>query len=304
MAVWINTNSMALTAQNSLGRNTNLVNRTMERLSSGSRINRTADDASGKAVSDSLINQIRSNRVAIQNAQDGFSILQIAEGSLQSMVDNLQRIRELSVQIASDTNGPDSRAAASQEIRTRLEEIDRLAQSTNFNGVALLDGSATNSLLQIGSNSDITTNTIDLSVALTSVRLDSNTPINGLGLIDSAGTFITSLDDIYDPVTGTAPVLNSNANLQQFMGVVDAALGQVTQQMSLVGSLQNRLDSTVNSLRGMVESFSASNSRIRDADIAQETSSLVQSQLLQQASVNVLAQANRVPEMTLRLLEI
>ncbi len=304
MALVVNTNVTALIAHRQLTVNSSNVQRSMERLASGYRINRAADDAAGKTISENLIGQIRGNQQALRNAQDGVSILQITEGSLSVVLDNLQRMRELSVQAANDTNSQDQRDAIALEIRRRAEDIDRISQGAQFNGINLLDGSATGALLQVGANSNIATDTIDITAGLASSRIDGNAPINGIGVIDSGGgTTFASLNDIFNLGTGTSPVLTTSASARGFLDDLDAAIGTVTDQLANIGSFQNQLESVIQNLQIAVENFQASNSRIKDLDIAAESSRLVQNQILQQASISVLAQANQIPQQTLQLLQ-
>jgi len=304
MALVVNTNVTALIAHRQLMTNAGNVQRSMERLASGYRINRAADDAAGKTISENLTGQIRGNQKALQNAQDGVSILQIAEGSLSVVLDNLQRMRELTVQAANDTNSQAQRDAVALEIRRRAEDIDRIAQGSQFNGIYLLDGSAAGALLQVGANSNLATDTIDITAALASTRIDANAPFNGIGVIDSSGgTTFASLTQIYDTATATSPVLTSGNAARSFLDDLDASIGAVTDQLANIGSFQNQLESVINNLQISVENFQASNSRIKDLDIASESSNLVKNQILQQSAISVLAQANQIPQLTLQLLQ-
>ncbi len=303
MALVVNTNVTSLTAHRRLGENATAVQRSLERLASGHRINRAADDAAGLTISENLTGQIRGMKKALQNTQDGISILQIAEGALTVINDNLQRMRELTVQAANDTNSQGQRDAIARELRSRAEDIQRIADATQFNGIQLLDGSATNALLQIGADSNVVTNTVDITPALSNAGIDASSVPPGIGVIDSAGALFTSLDDIYDPVAGTSPDLISGNNARAFLDNLDTAINNVTTRLSTIGSLQNQLESVTTNLSIAIENFSASNSRIRDLDVAAESSILVQNQILQQASVSVLAQANNIPQLTLQLLQ-
>lgn len=303
MALVVNTNVTSLIAHRRLAVNAGNVQLSLERLASGMRINRSSDDAAGLTISETLIGQIRGNRKALQNAQDGVSILQIAEGSISVINNNLQRMRELAVQAANDTNSQNQRDAIAREMRTLAEDINRISQATEFNGIRLLDGSALNARLQIGPGTTLATNTIDISAALQNTGIDGDSVPPGIGVINSAGALFTSLDDIFDPVAGTSPDLTSGTNARTFLGNLQTAIDSVTTRMSIMGSLQNQLQSAITNLEISVENFSASNSRIRDLDIASESSTLVQNQILQQSAVNVLSQANSIPQLTLQLLQ-
>lgn len=304
MALVVNTNITSLIAHRQLEVNTTNVQRSMERLSSGLRINRAADDAAGKTISENLTGQIKGNQQALRNAQDGISILQIAEGSLSVVLENLQRMRELAVQAANDTTSQQERDAVALEMRRRAEDIERIAQGTQFNSINLLDGSAAGARLQVGANSNLATDTIDITAALGSSLIDAAAPDNGIGVINSGGgTTFASLNDIFNLGTGTSPVLTTGAAARSFLDDLDAAINTVTDQLANIGSFQNQLESVVSNLQIAVENFSASNSRIKDLDVAAESSKLIQSQILQQSSVSILSQANTIPQQTLQLLQ-
>lgn len=288
MSLVPNTNISSLIAQRRLDMNYKSLNKSMERLSSGYRINRAADDAAGLTISQNLISSVRRMKQAARNTLDGVSILQTTEGSLSVIGDNLQRVRELTVQAANDTNDSVSRAAISNEIQSLLNDIDRIASSTNLNGIQLLDGTTTNAQLQIGPNSNPVTNTIDLTPALADASAD------GMGLVGVPPlTFATV----------AAIDLSSSAIATTFLADVDAALQTVNIQRSTVGSLQNKLDSVNSNLEQGVENFSASNSRIRDVDVAAETAQMAQSQILTEAATTVLSQTNQLPRLILSLLQ-
>jgi flagellin len=287
MPLIVNTNVSSLISQRNLGNNTMNVQRSMERLSSGFRINHAGDDAAGLTISESLIGQIRGTQQAVRNANDGVSILQIAEGALTVIGDTLQRVRELTIQAANDTNSTTQRNAIEQEIQTRLNDLDRIAQATAFNGINLLDGSAAGALLQIGANSTLATNTLDITTALADAQTAA------IGIVGGAATFANV----------AAINITSSAVARNFLDDVDTAIGAVTAQRSTIGALQNQLESVDQNLQLAVENFSSSNSRIRDLDMAEESANFTQSQILQQASVSILSQANQFPKLTLQLLQ-
>ncbi|HBH17473.1 MAG TPA: flagellin, partial [Cyanobacteria bacterium UBA9579] len=274
-----NNNIASLIAQRNLSQNTYGLTRSIEKLSSGYRINRASDDAAGLSISEGLRGQIRGNKQAIGNIQDGINLLQIAESGLTVANDNLQRIRELCIQAANDTNGSVERSAILSEVNARLADISRIAKSTKFNNVSLLDGTAATTLLQVGANSTVSTNTIDVSGVLT----DSKATTLGVNIAITGGAWSSTL-------------------IRSYLGLVDAALTGLLSRRSNIGALQNRLESTLENLTVMNENLQASESRIRDLDIAKESANLVKNQILQQASASVLSQANQIPQLALSLL--
>jgi flagellin len=288
MSIGINTNVTSLIAQRKLAINQSALQTNMERLASGYRINHASDDAAGLTISQNLVSQISRMQQADRNTQDGIGMLQTAEGSLSVLGDNLQRIRELTVQAGNDTNNASMRAAMSNEIQSLLTDNDRIALSCNMNGVNLLDGSATNAVLQIGPNSNALTNTVDISSVLT------NATSGGLNLVGTTGQTFTSIATID---------LSTSALANSFLKDVDNALQSVNSQRANIGSFQNKLNSVDSNLNDAIVNFSASNSRIRDVDIASETASMTQNQILTQASTMVLSQTNDLPKMILSLLQ-
>lgn len=284
MGLVINTNIPSLIAQRNLSQNTQNLNKSLERLASGYKINRAVDDAAGLSISESLRGQIRGTEKAIGNTQDGINILQIAEGALSVMGENLQRIRELTVQAANDTNSTNERNAIKSEVQARLEDINRIAKTTKGNNVFLLNGSSANFTLQIGANSEASTNTINLG----SIFQNST-----VGSILAPGTITAIASNAY--VDGTS--------CRQFLDTIDDAIDNVFSRRSTLGAYQNRLESTVQSLSITVENLRSSESRIRNVDIASETANLTKNQILQQASTSILAQANQTPALAMQLLK-
>lgn len=279
MALTINTNVASLNAQRNLGATQTNLSKSMQRLSSGLRINSAKDDAAGLAISDRMTAQIRGLNQAARNANDGISLAQTAEGALQEVTNILQRVRELSVQGANDTNGPNDRGSITDEIVQQLKELDRIANSTQFNGTNLLDGNATVTAgltFQVGANTTAN-DTINVTIASSTVTdLGLTTPVADIA--DAAG-FQTMIDDVDDALT-----------------TVDDIRGNL-------GAVQNRFESTIANLNNVAENLSASRSRILDADIAQETSNMTKQNILQQAGVSILAQANQQPQLALSLLQ-
>ncbi len=279
MALTINTNVASLNAQRNLAQSQGSLNKSMQRLSSGLRINSAKDDAAGLAISDRMTSQIRGLNQAARNANDGISLAQTAEGALQETTNILQRMRELAVQSANDTNTDDDRASLDAEFSQLIEEIDRIADTTSFNGKVLLSGgfsgAANAAVFQVGANAG---QTIAVTIgAATTGNLGSGTNISATGVSsrDAAGSAIS---------------------------LVDAAIGQVDTIRGDLGAVQNRFESTIANLSNVSENLSAARSRILDADIAQETSDMTKYNILQQAGVSILAQANQAPQLALSLL--
>nr|WP_298036564.1 flagellin [uncultured Desulfuromonas sp.] len=273
MAMSINTNISSLTTQGHLTNTQNALGKSMERLSSGLRINSASDDAAGMSIANRMTAQVRGMDQAVRNANDGVSMAQTAEGGMAEIGDMLQRMRELVVQGANETNDVDDLAAITTEIGELNAEIDRLAGATSFNGKTLLDG-ALDVDLQVGANATAD-DTINLSIAqdFTSVGLGTD----ALAVTDNAAaqTSITALDD---------------------------AIKTVDTERGKVGSMVNRLDHTVKNLTSQSQNMSAARSRIQDADIASESALMTRSNVLQQAGVSILAQANQSPNVALSLL--
>ncbi|PDP90749.1 flagellin N-terminal helical domain-containing protein [Enterobacter cloacae] len=277
MAV-INTNLLSLTTQNNLNKSQSSLGTAIERLSSGLRINSAKDDAAGQAIANRMTSQVKGMTQAARNANDGISLVQTAEGNLNEINTNLQRIRELAVQAANDTNKETDLASINTEITQRLSEIDRIANSANFNGKKLLDGKVTSLSIQVGAGTtDDDTITIDDKV-----------------LIDAKSETIGGAD-IKTEIT-------DNETAQKVIDAVDASIKAVDTARSNMGAIQNRFESTINNLNNSINNLSAAQSRIQDADYATEVSNMSRAQILQQAGTSVLSQANQVPQTVLSLL--
>ena len=271
----INTNVMSLTAQRNLNASQNDLSTAIQRLSSGLRINSAKDDAAGLAIATRMTSQINGLNQAVRNANDGISMAQTTESALGEVTNNLQRIRELAVESANGTYSTADRAALDVEVQQRLSEIDRIASKTTFNGQNVLDGSLGTVDFQVGANVGDT-----VSVDFSTIDATTNTlGVNGIS------------------VTG-ADATNANAAIT----AVDAALTTVNTARSTLGAVQNRFQSTVANLQSISESTSASRSQIQDADFAAETAAMSRAQILQQAGVSVLSQANAMPQTVLKLL--
>ena len=287
MGLVINTNVSSLIAQRNLANNSAKVKSSFEKLASGLRINRAADDAAGLSISETLKTQINGNQKAVANAQDGINILQIAEGALNVIGDNLQRIRELTVQAANDTNASVERTAIAREIAERMKDINRIAESTRGSNVNLLNGTMSVFNLQIGANSDPATNVLDVG------------PVMGNATCESLG-FSTNITAIS---TGTGGALSSGDACRTLLNDIDDAITSVSSKRSHLGALQNRLESTIESLSVSIENLKSTNARIRDLDIAAESAEMTKNQILQQSALSVLAQANQSPQLALKLLQ-
>jgi len=285
MGIVVNTNVNSVLVQRSLGTSTNEIGKSLQRLSTGYRINKAADDAAGLTISESLKAQARGSQIASQNAQTGVNLLQTAEGDLGIIQDNLQRIRDLAVQAANDTNGSSERTAIESEVSQRLDEITRLAKGSKFNSINLLDGTSTSLSLQIGANSGASTNAIDVATSSNGVSPLGDATASGLSISIKAGETLA-----------TASAASA------YIDTIDTAISDVSSRRSTIGSIQNRLDSAIESLSVKYENMSASESRIRDVDVAKEAAVLTKNQILQQASATLLAQANQSPQVALSLI--
>lgn len=276
MGLRIATNVQSLSAQRFLTSNKQNLDRSLERLSSGSRINRAGDDAAGLAISEKLKANIRSMKQASRNANDGVSMIQVAEGAMNEVSNILIRMRELSIQASSDTIGDTERGFINKEVQALKGEVDRIAVSTEFNGTRLLDGSSKPLDIQVGINNNPG---VDRFVYDTN---ETKTSLEGLGLV-SVGT-------------------ESKMSAQENMATLDMAINKLNGNRAGLGALQNRLASTINNLNIYVENLAAANSRIRDTDMAEETSEMTKQNILSQANISVLAQANQSSQLALKLL--
>lgn len=281
MPLVINTNVSSLSAQRYLGVNTFALNKSMEKLASGYRINRAGDDAAGLSISENLRAQIRGSQKALQNVQDGINVLNVVDGAYQTITDNFQRMRELAVQAANDTYDVDARSAIQTEIFALYAENDRIANSTQFNGVDLLSAlTPANYNIQVGPNSG-PNDVIDIVGAIGDSTMGTG---YGLGL---AGLQV-----------------DTNANAQIAIGNIDnGTLDDLLQRRGTLGAMINRLESVAQNLQISIENLSASESRIRDVDVAAESAELVRNQILQQSASAMLAQANQSPSIALQLLQ-
>lgn len=268
----INHNISALNTYRQLTINNTNASKSLEKLSSGLRINRAGDDAAGLAISEKMRGQIRGLDQASRNAQDGISLIQTAEGALNETHSILQRMRELAVQGGNDTNTAEDRAQIQTELNQLISEIDRIAETTAFNTQNLLGGSFI-ATLQIGAN-------------------------DGQYLAFT----ISAMDAAALTLTATAITVASNALASSTMSTIDQAIKAVSTQRSNLGALQNRLEHTINNLETSSENLTASESRIRDVDMAREMMAFTKNNILTQAAQAMLAQANQQPQGVLQLL--
>jgi flagellin len=276
MGLRINTNISAINGQRQLSINKMNLDRSLEKLASGSRINRAGDDAAGLAISENLRAQIRGLRQAKRNAQDGVSLIQVSEGGLNEISNILIRLRELSIQAASDTIGDIERGFTDREFQSLKQEIDRIANVTEFNGTPLLNGKAGIFEIQVG----VHNNPILDRVVYDGERADASLDTLKLG--------------------GESVATKQGAQLT--LSVLDDALIRVNSIRADLGALQNRLQSTINSQSISDENLSAANSRIRDADMAEEVSDMTKNNILMQSGIAVLGHANNTATAALKLL--
>lgn len=276
MGLRINTNIASINAQRNLRKTRAGLDKSLEKLSSGSRINRAGDDAAGLAISENLRAQIRGLKQAERNAMDGVSLVQVAEGGLSEISNILVRLRELAVQASSDTVGPTERKFLNVEFEQLVEEVDRIANATEFNKIPLLNGTGAVFDIQVGTGNDPTIDriTFDSSAA------DVNVAALGINLCS----------------------VSDKASAQNALSAIDSAIISVSAIRADFGAMQNRIQSTINNIAINIENLSAANSRIRDTDIAAETAELVRNNILMQAGTSVLAQANNSVASALTLL--
>ncbi len=266
-----NHNISALNAHRQLNANTNAVQKSLEKLSSGLRINRAGDDAAGLAISEKMRAQIRGLEMATKNAQDGISLIQTAEGALTETHAILQRMRELAVQAANDTNTDEDRTALQNEITQLIAEIDRIASDTEFNTQTLLDGTFQSRVFHIGANQG------------QAITVD-------LGSMLAADLGVDSVD------------ISTQTGADSAIATIDNAINTVSEERAKLGAIQNRLEHTINNLGASAENLTAAESRIRDTDMAKEMMNFTKNSILTQAAQAMLAQANQVPQGVLQLL--
>ena len=286
MSLVINTNLSALSAQRQLGISSMDLNKSLTRLSSGYKINRAADDAAGLRISETLRTQIRGNQKALQNIQDGSNMMNIIEGSFSTIQDSLQRMRELVVQAVNDTNSNTERQAIDQELNQLKTNITQISESTAFNGKNLMRGSYSNFRVQLGANSASINNTLNIGSVM--AKASYGILVSAGGGYGANGTITTSG--------------RSYGQISKLIDALDAAISKVGTRRALVGAFQNRLDYAAQNVNIRIQNFSSSESTIRNVDVATESSNMTKAQILQQAGVSVLAQANSSSQLALQLL--
>ncbi|MEO5349073.1 MAG: flagellin FliC [Magnetococcus sp. YQC-3] len=283
MSIVVNTNISSLTAQRNLMNSTSALGSTFKRLSSGQRINSAADDAAGLSISDRMTSQVRGLNQAVRNANDTISLIQISESALTETTNALQRMRELAVQAANDTNVSSDRADLQKEVNQLVSEIDRIANTTQFNNQLLLQGNFREGrVFHVGANYGQT-----LMVSITSM---------------GASALRINATDMASFLTGTTTSANQVA-AESAIARIDQAIDSVTSQRASLGALQNRFEAVVANLTNISLNTSVARSRVLDADMAAETAKLTQNSIMQQAGTAVLAQANQQPAIVLQLLK-
>lgn len=325
MGLRIRTNVSSLNGQRHLGKANRGLQRSMEKLSSGQRINKAADDAAGLAVSENLKSDIRSLNMAKRNSLDGISMVQVAEGGLEETSNMLIRLRELSVQAASDTVGKQEREFLHKEFLELRDEIDRIAMTTDFNGTRLLGGTQEDGTLneklwedsnsnpleiQVGKDWGVESDGEDVSNQAHIIRInfeELGSTTNQLGI--SGGEVGTDTDrsamndgSVQEIGIEAGVGVSNKRRAQESITLLDEAITQVNSKRAYLGSIQNRLTSTIRNLEVKSENLAASNSRIRDVDFAAETATMTQQNIMQQAGTSILATANQQPQVALSLL--
>lgn len=284
MALTVNTNVASLNTQRNLNNASNQLSVSMQRLSTGSRINSAKDDAAGLQIANRMTRQINGLNVAVRNANDGISMAQTAEGALQESTNILQRMRSLTLQAANGSNNADDRTALNEEVAALQSELDRIANTTSFGtGTKLLDGSFTGVSFQVGAQATAS-DVITFSITGTSAGFSAS----DLG-VDSG---VVNLTGVTDQATTSAA-----------LSAIDEALDAIDSTRAGLGAVQNRFQNTINNLQNIAENSEASRGRIMDTDFAAETAALTKNQVLQQAGTAILAQANQLPSAVLSLLQ-
>jgi flagellin len=304
MGLRIRTNIASVNAQRRMENSTLALQDTNAKLASGYRINKAADDAAGLSISENLRANTRSLDQAKRNANDGISLVQTAEGGLMETSNMLIRLRELAVQSSSDTIGPQERQFVNQEFLALKDEIDRIANTTEFNGTRLLTGNA-----ELPEEMRTSANEYPLEIQVSkdyyaeSDSLDSANPVNVIRIdLQQLNAFTDGEGSLAIGKGAEGAVVETKQQAKESIGMMDNALTRVSEYRSYLGAIQNRLTSTVRNLGIQVENISEARSRIMDADFATETAELAKNQIMQQAGIATLANANQQPQVALRLL--
>ncbi len=313
MPIIVNTNVTALKTQASLNSATSTLEQSLERMSTGLKINKAGDDAAGLYVATGLNTQIRGSKVAQDNVETGNNVLSIMEGDLDVILDNLNRIRDLSVQAANSVYSEDAMTAMSDEVKQRLAEINRVSEASNFNGLKLLNGDPASKLstqglrLQVGANADEAGNCIKIEPEFFA-KLNSSTlgaKMDNVGnIVDEAGTGITVADGLSGKDMANVDAAFSSASAAaQYINMLDAAINDISNKKATIGATMNRLDAAAASLTTTIENNTAAKSTIMDADIAEESAEYTKAQILQQTSSALLVQANALPQIAINLVQ-
>ncbi len=286
MAIVVNTNQSSLLVQKNLNKAQSSLNASIERMSTGYKVNRAADDAAGLSIATKMNTQIRGSEVAKSNIQQGINVLQTTEGDLTSIQTNLNRIRDLALQASNGVNSTESTDAMISEVKALVDEINRTAQGSEFNGKELLSADAVDSIrIQVGPNSESSINAIDIEDVF------GDAQATALGLLDGTANFDT-IDDAFATDTDAA----------SFVEDCDNALKEISGRISGIGAYQNRLTNALDGLTVRAENLTSAKSTIMDADVATEASTYTKASILQQASAALLAQANQSPSIALTLI--
>lgn len=302
----INTNSLSLMTQNNLNKSQSSLGSAIERLSSGLRINSAKDDAAGQAIANRFTSNINGLNVAARNANDGISLAQTAEGALGEINNNLQRVRDLTVQAQNSSNSASDIDSIQSEVNQRLAEIDRVTKQTDFNGIKVLDTAADKGKtfeFQVGSK-----DAEKISIAIgdsSGWNLGSGADIEpadmeGAGKVNGETRAVAAKG--FDVLAKTTAAVDADTPATGPLSTIDTAIKAVDVQRSSLGASQNRFESTVTNLNNTVNNLSSARSRIQDADYAVEVSNMSRAQILQQAGTSVLSQANQVPQTMMSLL--
>jgi flagellin len=310
MVMSVNTNIQSMNAQRNLSGSQNSLSVSMQRLSSGLRVNSAKDDAAGLAIAERMNSQVKGMNVAIRNANDGISLAQTAEGSLGKMGDMLQRMRELAVQSRNATNSDGDRANLQKEFKQLQDEIGRTVKTASFNGTKLFDSAATSLDFQVGANATsddrITIDATSLEGTATVAASAADTSVTTITDADVLSTVIGAWDGTLGVAiggfAGTTTTAASASQIDDAINLIDRALNVVNDKRATFGAVQNRFENVISTLQVNVENTAASRGRIMDADFAAETANLSRAQILQQAGTAMVSQANQLPQQVLSLL--
>jgi flagellin len=312
MGLTVNTNTQSIFAQRALGKNTLALQRSIEHLSTGFRINRAGDDAAGLSISEKMTSQVKGLDKAKQNSSDGISLIQTAEGALSIIQDNLQRIRELVVQGSNGTNGAAEKDALQRELNERVRTIDAIAQATKFNGISIIydndNGAGDNVTLQTGADNGQTTtitlraeNNANEGMDIDIAQVRAGTAADYGHLFEGIATANFAVQRMQ--ISGASVLSVEGANeVAVTISHVDTMIANVSRMGSYLGAMQNSLESKIEYLDVARENMEAARSRIKDVDVAAESSVLVKNQILQQSAASMLGQANSTPQIALSLL--